>query len=88
MWAASPAGGLPYSSSYSSRLSYHRKMQRVSEPLSLTKLEQSLGLLACPACLEPLRPAPNVIACTGCGRVYPVLDGIPILLVDRATLPA
>ncbi len=48
-------------------------------------LLQALDLLACPACLEPLRAETATLACTGCGRVYPVLDGIPILLVDRGT---
>jgi uncharacterized protein YbaR (Trm112 family) len=44
---------------------------------------QALELLACPACLAQLLAQPAALACTGCGRVYPVLDGIPILLVDR-----
>ena len=50
-----------------------------------------LDLLACPACLAALRAGSslpgedvNALVCMGCGRVYPVEDGIPILLVDRA----
>jgi uncharacterized protein YbaR (Trm112 family) len=49
---------------------------------------QALDLLACPACLQPLRATPDALTCTACGRVYPVLDGIPILLADRASLPS
>ncbi len=48
-------------------------------------LERSLDLLACPACLEPFRLAPEAVVCTACGREYPLLDGIPILLIDRAS---
>ncbi len=51
-----------------------------------------LELLACPACHAPLRPTgggeqPEELACTGCGLVYPVTDGIPVLLVDAARRP-
>ncbi|MGO9433302.1 MAG: Trm112 family protein [Terracidiphilus sp.] len=40
--------------------------------------------LVCPACLQPLRFAPDQIVCTACGRTYPVIDGIPVLIADRA----
>ena len=57
------------------------------------RFERVLDLLACPACLGTLRvdsrsPGEEVkaLVCRGCGRAYPVEDGIPILLVDRATL--
>ncbi len=53
-----------------------------------TAFDQALDLLACPACLQSLRSSPDSLTCTACGRVYPVLDGIPILLADRATLPS
>lgn len=48
-----------------------------------------LKILACPACRGGLRaddPA-DELTCTGCGRAYPVRDGIPVLLVDEARLP-
>ncbi len=47
-----------------------------------------LDLLACPACLGSLLIELSRITCAGCGRIYPVREGIPILLVDRAVLPA
>jgi uncharacterized protein YbaR (Trm112 family) len=58
-----------------------------------------LDILACPACHAPLKEQPvpgaeqaeeSELACTGdgCGLVYPVRDGIPVLLVDEARRPA
>jgi uncharacterized protein YbaR (Trm112 family) len=48
-----------------------------------------LKILVCPACRAGLHPpAADAIACTGCGRVYPIRDGIPVMLVDEATPPA
>ncbi|MGI8868411.1 MAG: Trm112 family protein [Mycobacteriales bacterium] len=49
---------------------------------------QLLEILACPACRQPLRETGETLTCTGCGRAYPVRDGIPVLLIDEATLPA
>jgi uncharacterized protein len=51
-------------------------------------LKKILDILVCPVpeCRKPLTLAPdeNSLTCTGCRRVYPVRDGIPILLVDEA----
>jgi uncharacterized protein YbaR (Trm112 family) len=55
---------------------------------SLPNLDPILDLLACPACSSTLMVTPDGLACTGCGVVYPVVDGIPILLADRAIRPA
>ncbi|MBO0826905.1 MAG: Trm112 family protein [Streptosporangiales bacterium] len=50
-----------------------------------------LELLACPACKSPLRAAGDAeeLGCTNdaCGLVYPVRDGVPVLLVDEARRP-
>jgi uncharacterized protein YbaR (Trm112 family) len=44
-----------------------------------------LDILACPACRAAIRAAgEDALCCTGCGRRYPIRDGIPILLVDAA----
>lgn len=49
---------------------------------------QLLSILACPVCKAPLeQPAEDRLRCTGCGRVYPIEDGIPVLLVEAATRP-
>lgn len=46
-----------------------------------------LELIACPACHAALTAERAELACTGCGRRYPVRDGIPVLLLDEARLP-
>ena len=49
-----------------------------------------LEILACPVCREPLtsreREGKEELRCTGCGRVYPIEDGIPILLPSAGSL--
>jgi uncharacterized protein YbaR (Trm112 family) len=60
---------------------------RSSNPLfDLRMLEQ----LACPVCFAQLRLADSAeqIVCVGCGRAYPLIDGIPVLIADRGVLPA
>jgi uncharacterized protein YbaR (Trm112 family) len=46
---------------------------------------KDLHRLVCPVCHQTLQLEPEAILCSGCGRRYPILDGIPILLADRAT---
>ncbi|MCE0768269.1 Trm112 family protein [Pseudonocardia kujensis] len=49
---------------------------------------QLLEILACPSeDHAPLTQAGDELVCTACGRRYPVVDGIPVLLLDEA-LPA
>ncbi|APG25495.1 MAG: Trm112 family protein [Syntrophotalea acetylenica] len=45
-----------------------------------------LEILACPQCKGPLRPIgpPEALACDHCRLLYPVVDGIPVMLVDEA----
>ena len=49
-------------------------------------LKKLLDVLACPdpACRKPLKLAEDEssLQCTACGRIYPVRDGIPILLIE------
>jgi len=47
-----------------------------------------LDILVCPACKKPLilQENPPSLKCGECGRVYPIQDGIPILLIDAATV--
>jgi uncharacterized protein YbaR (Trm112 family) len=44
-------------------------------------------LLACPACRSAVTREPSGpgILCTGCRLVYPVVDGIPVMVVAEAT---
>ena len=44
--------------------------------------EKLLALLACPACQGDVELKGNQIVCTRCQRNYPIVDGIPVLLVD------
>ena len=46
-------------------------------------------ILACPADQNrpPLRLVGETLVCDQCGRVYPIRDGIPILLPEEATIP-
>jgi uncharacterized protein YbaR (Trm112 family) len=46
-----------------------------------------LARLACPACLGSLALQPPRLVCAACGRAYPIVDGIPVLIVDRAETP-
>jgi uncharacterized protein YbaR (Trm112 family) len=43
-----------------------------------------LNILICPACGSALRDKETAIECTACKSRFPVENGIPVLLVDRA----
>jgi uncharacterized protein len=45
---------------------------------------EDLRWVVCPVCHQPLRLEAGTIHCQGCGRRYPIVDGIPVLLPDRA----
>jgi uncharacterized protein len=50
-----------------------------------------LEILCCPAdeagerCLGDLAEREDGLLCAKCGRLYPIEEGIPVMLVDRAT---
>lgn len=46
-----------------------------------------LEILACPACHAEVRQEGDRIVCGGCGRRYPIRDGLPIMLIDEAEPP-
>lgn len=47
-----------------------------------------LEILVCPECRVAVRPvADSGLRCDGCDRVYPVRDGIPVMLVEEASAP-
>lgn len=50
--------------------------------------EEFLSILACPACKKPVRLEGDRLVCTACGRRYPIRDGIPVMLIDEAEMPA
>lgn len=47
-----------------------------------------LEILVCPACRKPVRLETSgeaeSLVCEGCGKKYPVRDGIPVMLIDEA----
>jgi uncharacterized protein len=56
---------------------------------------QLMDILACPSDDHaPLRagtvsdPSADVLSCTSCGRGFPVVNGVPVLLLDEAIMPA
>ncbi len=57
----------------------------VAMPLS----DELLGILACPKCKEAVKrdlaEGMESLVCTKCNLVYPVRDGIPVMLIDEAT---
>jgi uncharacterized protein len=48
--------------------------------------KELLDILVCPDCKKPLqlKPGGDALKCTGCHRVYPIRDEIPILLIDES----
>jgi len=47
-------------------------------------LAANLHLLVCPVCHARLTLASDTVACTGCGRRFPIVDGLPVLIASRA----
>jgi len=45
-----------------------------------------LKILVCPECKTPVEPTADQkgLRCATCRRVYPIQDGIPVMLVDEA----
>ncbi len=46
-----------------------------------------LEILVCPACKQDLELKGDRLVCVGCGKRYPIRDGIPIMLIDEAEDP-
>jgi hypothetical protein len=47
-----------------------------------------LDQLACPACLGGLFAEGERLVCAVCGRGYPIVDRIPVLIAERAGEPS
>jgi uncharacterized protein YbaR (Trm112 family) len=53
--------------------------------MSLPALKANdLRWLVCPSCYQSLELEAGAVSCVGCARRYPIVDGIPVLLLDRA----
>ena len=61
--------------------------------MMLMSWKELMDILVCPACRSKLEIRTDAgvesLACTSvtCGKIYPVRDGIPILLIDQARGP-
>ena len=47
-----------------------------------------LAILVCPLDKAAVHPEGARLVCEECGRAYPVRDGIPIMIIDEAEMPA
>ena len=50
--------------------------------------DKLLEILACPACKTEVKLQQDRLVCVKCARRYPIRDGIPVMLVEEAELPA
>ncbi|MDQ4119925.1 MAG: Trm112 family protein [Acidobacteriota bacterium] len=50
--------------------------------------QELLEILVCPACKTKveLKPDGSGLKCAACRRVYPIVDDIPVMLVDEAKI--
>ncbi|MBU0548966.1 MAG: Trm112 family protein [Candidatus Omnitrophica bacterium] len=46
-----------------------------------------IDILVCPDCKSGVKLQEGKIICLGCGRKYPVKNGIPIMLIDESEPP-
>jgi len=45
-----------------------------------------LDILVCPECKQPVKltEKQDGLRCAACRRIYPIIDDIPVMLVDKA----
>jgi uncharacterized protein YbaR (Trm112 family) len=50
--------------------------------------QELLDILACPVCIKSVQLTPDGkgLKCEQCKRVYPIVDDIPVMLVEEATI--
>jgi len=46
--------------------------------------QELLSILACPACKAQVSLENEKIICRGCGLIYPIKEGVPIMLIEEA----
>jgi uncharacterized protein YbaR (Trm112 family) len=46
--------------------------------------EEVRALLVCPECRAPFEDLVKALGCRACGRSYPVVDGVPYLIVEES----
>jgi uncharacterized protein len=63
-------------------LSKKKSAQLLEESVMIDKV--LLAVLACPVCKADVEEREDKVVCVGCGRKYPIKDGIPVMLADAA----
>jgi uncharacterized protein YbaR (Trm112 family) len=58
-----------------------------SRSANLDNLKQWAEDVVCPVCYARLRFEEAKVVCSGCARTYPIVDGIPVLIPQRASSP-
>lgn len=50
--------------------------------------QELLDILVCPVCKTPVRCTPDQsgLKCGTCHRIYPIKDGIPVMLPEEASV--
>ncbi|HVH89510.1 MAG TPA: Trm112 family protein [Terriglobales bacterium] len=48
--------------------------------------KELLDILVCPDCKQPVKltEKQDGLRCAKCSRIYPIVDDIPVMLVDKA----
>jgi uncharacterized protein YbaR (Trm112 family) len=57
--------------------------QSTSQPSDQVISPSLLAILVCPVDKEDVRVDGSALVCTSCGRRYPIVDGIPNMLIDE-----
>jgi uncharacterized protein YbaR (Trm112 family) len=57
-----------------------------SKIANLNNLKQWADDVVCPVCHARLRFEEARVVCSGCARIYPIEDGIPVLIPQRASV--
>lgn len=45
-------------------------------------IDEFIDILACPACGGTISHKGNHLCCNACGRTFPIVNGIPVMLLD------
>ena len=50
--------------------------------------QELLNILACPVCIKSVHLTPDQkgLKCEQCHRIYPIVDDIPVMLIEEATI--
>ena len=54
---------------------------------NVNDLKQWSDDIVCPVCHAALRFGAATVVCSDCARTYPIVDGIPVLIPQRAIQP-